>query len=191
MTILNNELANLTRVLDKKNQQLEKANSTIKKIMNTDPLTGLLNRRAFKEKLLNWMAFSRRHNLPLSLVMTDIDHFKSVNDNFGHDVGDTLLKIFSKKLLKSCRTEDVVARFGGEEFLLLLTNTNSSSAFLSAERIRKNIEGVNIPNIACKITASFGISELLPSDSDETLIKRVDDALYEAKRSGRNRCVIK
>ncbi|MCX8030704.1 MAG: GGDEF domain-containing protein [Thermodesulfovibrionales bacterium] len=191
MAILTDELLDLNRNLEKKNQQLLKANLTIKKIMNIDPLTGLLNRRAFKEKLMHWMYFSRRHKIPISLVMADIDHFKYVNDNFGHDIGDKVLKKFAKKLAKSCRAEDVVSRFGGEEFLLLLTNTNSYSAFIFAERLRKNIETIKIPKIPYKITASFGISELLPSDTEDTLIKRVDEALYDAKRSGRNRCVLR
>lgn len=191
MSSLNNELTNLTRDLDKKNQELEKANETISAIMNTDPLTGLLNRRAFHEILRKSMAFSRRHNFPLTLVMSDIDHFKSVNDTYGHDKGDKVLKTVAKILNKSCRSEDTAARFGGEEFLSLLPNTSTSSAMYCAERLRKKIESVSIADIPRKITASFGLTELLPSDTEESFIRRADEALYEAKKKGRNCCVVK
>jgi two-component system, cell cycle response regulator len=191
MSFLNNELTNLTRELDKKNRELEKANATITEIMNIDPLTGLLNRRAFMEILRKSMAFSRRHGLPLSLVMSDIDHFKVVNDTYGHEAGDFVLKFISKILNKSCRVEDTVARFGGEEFLSLLPNTYASSAIHCADRLRRKIETVSVPNIADKISASFGVTEILSSDSEESFIKRADDALYEAKNKGRNCCVMK
>lgn len=191
MSSLNNELTNLTRDLNKKNQELEKANATIREIMNTDPLTGLMNRRAFHEILRKSMAFSRRHNFPLTLVMSDIDHFKVVNDTCGHDAGDKVLKTVAKILHKSCRAEDTAARFGGEEFLSLLPNTNASSAMHCAERLRNKIESVSIAGIPRKITASFGLTELLPSDTEESVIQRADEALYEAKKKGRNCCVVR
>ncbi len=191
MSNLNNELINLTRLLDKKNEELEKANETIKEIMNTDPLTGLLNRRTLKEILQTNMSFSMRHNFPLSIIMSDIDHFKSVNDSYGHEVGDKVLKTVAKILDKSCRIEDIVFRFGGEEFLSLLPNTNALSALNCAERLRRKIENTSIPNVKQKITISLGITELLPNDTDESFIRRADEALYEAKRKGRNCCVVK
>jgi two-component system, cell cycle response regulator len=191
MSILNNQLTDLTRDLDKKNRELETANATIQEIMNTDPLTGLLNRRAFREMLNQGMAFSKRHSLPLSLIMTDIDHFKAVNDTYGHEAGDSVLKKFAEVLKESCRTEDTVVRFGGEEFLLLLPNTSAASAAVCAERLRKKTEMLSVPGIIDNITASFGVTEFLITDSEEGLLKRVDDALYVAKRTGRNRCVLK
>jgi len=189
MSSLNNQLGNLVREIDKKNQELAKANETIKKIMNIDPLTQLLNRRAFREFLLKGMTLARRHKLPLSLVMTDIDYFKSVNDTYGHKAGDEVLKCFAKILKKSSRTEDTIARFGGEEFIILLPNTTIGSALLFAERLREKVENVPIPKISINITASFGITEFLISDTEESFLKRADDALYEAKRAGRNRCI--
>lgn len=189
MSLLNNELNNLVREVRKKNQQLIKANETIKKIMNIDPLTKLLNRRAFREFLLKKMSLSKRYKLPLSLIMTDIDHFKSVNDTYGHEVGDKVLKRFAKILKRLSRASDTVSRFGGEEFLLLLPNTNLASAWKLSERLRKKIEVSPMPGIPDKITASFGITEFIISDTEESFIKRADDALYEAKKTGRNRSV--
>lgn len=190
MSFMNNKLGNLVRELDKKNQELKKANTTIKRIMNTDPLTQLINRRALKEQLLRGMALSRRYKLPLSLIMTDIDHFKSINDTYGHEAGDRVLKCFAKILKKSSRSVDTVARIGGEEFLILLPNTDKESALQFAERLRRKIEIATMPGLPIKITSSFGVAEFIASDTQKSFIKRADDALYAAKRSGRNCCVI-
>ncbi|MGB9553990.1 MAG: sensor domain-containing diguanylate cyclase, partial [bacterium] len=190
MSILNNQLADLTRDLSKKNQELKAANIRIKKIMNTDPLTGLTNRRSFRKMLQKHMAFARRHRLPLSLIMIDIDHFKAINDNFGHNVGDQILKKLARILRQSCRIEDIVARFGGEEFVVLLSKTDAPSASSWAERVRTKIKKTRMVNMNQKVTASFGIAEFLSSDTEESLIKRADEALYEAKRRGRNCWVV-
>lgn len=188
MSILNDQIVDITRQLEKKNLQLSEALTTIKKITNTDPLTGILNRRAFQKALKREISFAKRHNLPLSLVIIDIDYFKRINDTYGHDVGDYVLKNFAKIILKSIRHEDIFARFGGEEFVILLPNTNINSAFEVCERIRQKIEKTSFKRIKEKITASFGISELIENDREVDLIKRADEALYEAKRKGRNRC---
>jgi diguanylate cyclase (GGDEF)-like protein len=189
MSLLNNQLADLTRDLSKKNQELKMANARIQKIMDTDPLTGLLNRRSFRKILKKNMFFARRHNFPLALLMVDIDHFKKINDTLGHDVGDQVLKQLAKILHRSCRTEDIVARFGGEEFVVLLPGTNASSAVAWAERVRAKIENARIRRVSWKVTASFGVTELLPSDTEQSFIQRADEALYAAKRKGRNCCV--
>ncbi|MCX7668206.1 MAG: sensor domain-containing diguanylate cyclase [Atribacterota bacterium] len=190
MSLLNNQLADLTRDLSKKNQDLKKANARIRKIMNTDPLTGLFNRRSFRKTLSRAMAFARRQSFPLSLVMIDIDHFKVINDTFGHTTGDRVLKKFASILRQSCRQEDVVARFGGEEFAVLLLNTDASSASSWAERVRIKIENTRMLTPYRRITASFGITEFQSSDTEQNFIKRADDALYEAKKKGRNRWVV-
>ena len=190
MSLLNNQLADLTRDLSKKNQELKMANARIQKIMDTDPLTGLLNRRSFRKILKKNMFFARRHNFPLALLMVDIDHFKKINDTFGHDVGDQVLKQLAKILPRSCRTEDIVARFGGEEFVVLLPGTNASSATAWAERVRAKIENARIRRVSWKVTASFGVTELLPSDTEQSFIQRADEALYAAKRKGRNCWVV-
>lgn len=190
MSLLNNQLADLTRDLSRKNQDLKEANARIRKIMNTDSLTGLLNRRSFRKTLSKTMAFARRQGFPLSLVMIDIDHFKAINDTFGHTTGDQVLKKFASILRRSCRHEDVVARFGGEEFAVLLLHTDASSASSWSERVRAKIENTRMGTVHQKVTASFGITEFRPSDTEQSLIKRADDALYEAKRRGRNCWVV-
>jgi len=190
MSKLNDQIVNITRELEKKNIQLSEALATVKRTMNTDSLTGLLNRRAFKKMLKREISFAIRHNLPLSFVMIDIDYFKKINDTYGHDMGDHVLKIFAKTLRKSIRHEDILARYGGEEFILVLPNTNLKNAFQASEIIRHKIEELQIKGIKRKITASFGITELLPTDNEMSFIKRADEALYIAKRNGRNRCEI-
>ncbi len=191
MSKLNDQIVDITRQLEKKNLQLSEALTTIKKITNTDPLTGILNRRALEKIIKREISFARRHNLPLSFVMIDIDRFKRINDTYGHEVGDYVLKSFAKIIHKSIRHEDILARFGGEEFILLLPNTNIDSALEVCERIRQKIEKTKFKGIKEKITASFGIAELLQTDEGVDVLKRADDALYEAKRKGRNRCEIK
>lgn len=191
MSKLNDQIVDITRQLEKKNLQLSEALKTIKKITNTDPLTGILNRRAFHKILKREISFARRHSLPLSFVMIDIDHFKRINDTYGHEMGDRILKRFARIIIKSIRHEDIFARFGGEEFILLLPNTDINSAFSVCERIRQKIEKTKFKGIKERITASFGITELLQQDKELDVLKRADEALYEAKRKGRNRCEVK
>ncbi|MEN2985181.1 MAG: GGDEF domain-containing protein [Thermodesulfovibrionaceae bacterium] len=191
MSKLNDEIVNLTRKLEKKNAQLKEDINTVKNIMNKDPLTGILNRRGFEKMLKKQISFALRHKLPLSVVMIDIDYFKKINDTYGHETGDKVLKIFAKTLEKSIRQEDIVGRFGGEEFVIAFPNTKIEQALSAAERIRQKIEKMKIKAINGNITASFGITELLLADDEERILKRADEALYEAKRGGRNRCEIK
>jgi two-component system, cell cycle response regulator len=188
---LNDELTDLTRELNKKNRELEAANSTITKLMNTDPLTGLTNRRQLKEMLDAEMSKARRHGHPLSALMTDIDHFKSINDAYGHDTGDKVLVKVAQALRSTCRKEDIVARFGGEEFVVILPDSPAASAVECAERIRKAVEETVYPGIDRPVTASFGATLFLQTDTEDSLIKRADAALYEAKETGRNRVVLK
>lgn len=191
MSILNDQIVDITRELEKKNLLLSEALTTIKRITNTDPLTGILNRRSFQRALKREISFARRHNLPLSFVMIDIDYFKRINDSYGHETGDRVLKSLARIIRKSIRNEDIFARFGGEEFTLLLPNTSVESAVEVCERIRQKIEKTKLKGIKEKITASFGITGLLPNDREIDILKRADDALYEAKRKGRNRCEVK
>ncbi|MBN1662762.1 MAG: GGDEF domain-containing protein [Deltaproteobacteria bacterium] len=188
---LTDELTDLTRQLNKKNRELESANITITKLMNTDPLTELTNRRKLKEMIDKEMSRARRHGRPLSALMTDIDHFKSINDTYGHDAGDRVLVQVANILRMMCRKEDITARFGGEEFVVILPETPVATAVECAERIRKSIQSTAYPGIDRQITASFGVTLFLADDTEESLIKRADTALYEAKQSGRNRVVLK
>ena len=165
---------------------LRDANETIGRLMREDPLTGLANRRALEEILPRAVAFARRWQHPLSVVMADLDFFKGVNDRYGHLTGDQVLVSFSQLLKSSCRVEDIVARFGGEEFVLLLPNTSLQQAASLAERLRVNTTEATMP-IPVSITCSFGVTCFQADDTEDTLIARADRALYQAKAAGRNR----
>lgn len=186
---LTDELTDITRELNRKNRELEAANVRITHLMNTDPLTGLANRRCLRDLLEREVSSARRHHHPLSALMVDIDHFKSINDAFGHDVGDMVLVSVAQALKGAARKEDIVARFGGEEFVIVLSDSSLEDALQCAERMRKKVESLVFPSIDRPITASFGVTSFLYTEEDESMLKRADDALYEAKHSGRN-CVI-
>lgn len=151
----------------------------------TDGLTGLLNRRYIEERLLEEVKRSNRHGYPMSFLMLDVDHFKSYNDNFGHPAGDEALKLVAHVIRETLRGADVAARFGGEEFAILLPQTTDGEAAMIAERIRGNIESARFPHRP--VTVSIGVascsSELC---SVKGLIQAADDALYDAKHKGRN-----
>jgi diguanylate cyclase (GGDEF)-like protein len=152
----------------------------------TDALTGLLNRRYIEERLLEEIKRSNRHGFPMSFMMVDVDHFKSYNDEFGHPEGDKALKLVARVIRETLRGADVAARFGGEEFAILLPQTTGPEAVAIAERIRINLENSDLG--LRKVTASIGVAscsaDLCASD---ILIEAADKALYAAKREGRNR----
>lgn len=156
-----------------------------------DSLTGLLNRRALADATSRLAALQQRGALPLSVLMMDIDHFKRVNDTHGHAVGDLALQHIAKLLQSFMRTEDCVARWGGEEFMVVLTGTNLPAAAQAAERMRASIAASPVPlpgQKALPLTLSIGISDWAPSDGDhfEAAVSRADSALYRAKAEGRN-----
>ncbi len=163
----------------------------LKMISITDPLTGLLNRRYFQERLTEEIERSRRHKAPVSLVIMDIDDFKTFNDTYGHPGGDEILKIFTRNLRNSIRTIDVAARWGGEEFTIILPQTGKEEAAILAERVRREVEreeefGVKFG--ARPFTVSMGVAAY-PEDAStlDDLIASADRALYAAKGSGKNR----
>jgi len=188
---LNDEFANMTRELTKKNIALEKAKSRIRELNRIDTLTGLLNRRSFHEAFNRTFSYTIRHNQPLSLSIAALDGFKSINITYGHGMGERLLVTFSGILQSILRTEDIVCRFGGEEFILLIPGAKAEEASVLIERIRKTAEAFVISGFDGKITASFGIAQLMQTDTFESLLKKADEALYEAKSAGKNRWVIK
>ncbi len=169
-------------------ESLKKANTEA----ITDPLTKLPNRMAYDRRFEAELARWRRNKTPLSLLMWDIDFFKKINDTYGHKAGDKTLMIIAKLLNKYCRETDFVSRFGGEEFTMLLSDTDKKSAFILAEKIRKIIAktGFNSAGSAINITISCGITDLREGDTQESLFERADQALYKAKQNGRNQCVI-
>ncbi|MCQ8106102.1 GGDEF domain-containing protein [Methylomonas sp. SURF-2] len=155
----------------------------------TDPLTKTHNRTAFNDTLMREIIRANRCGQNLSLIFVDVDHFKSINDQYGHHCGDMALASVASWIKDSVRASDVVFRFGGEEFVILLADTNLESADTIAERVRSDIEshtlayGMDVLNI----TASLGVSTLKDNDDTESLIKRADTAMYQAKQRGRNR----
>lgn len=151
----------------------------------TDPLTTLINRRKFNELLCYEIERNQRYQADLSLIMCDIDHFKQINDNYGHDVGDNALIAFTDKIRKNIREVDIFARWGGEEFMILMPNVTIADAKSIAEKLRKVVETTNI-KIIDSLTASFGVTNFNSGDTMESFIKRADKALYQAKNKGRN-----
>jgi diguanylate cyclase (GGDEF)-like protein len=160
-----------------------------------DPLTGLFNRRFFNEKLEEEISRSRRTRLPVSLIYMDIDHFKKYNDQNGHPMGDILLKMFAQVLKKTSRKNDVIARIGGEEFVIILPHTDKMGAAIKAEKLRRVIEATSFPHgekqPLGKVSASMGVAEYPSHCHDpEGLVKAADEALYQVKSTTRNRVCI-
>lgn len=154
-----------------------------------DGLTGLPNRTAYAEYIEKELARSQRHDLALSLVVCDIDHFKNINDSFGHLSGDKVLKLVAGCVEKSLRVSDFVARYGGEEFVILMPETPLEAAQLATEKVRSAIDecAFHFKAKPVSITASFGVAQLRGDESIETLFDRADKALYQAKQTGRNK----
>ncbi len=164
---------------------------------STDPLTTLRNRRYLDRRLVEEHGRARRYGLPLSLLMMDVDHFKRVNDELGHQVGDRVLAALGRLVTSRTRLTDVAARYGGEELLVLATNTGLEGALVLAERLRATVEAFGFVEAAdspsgrpVRCTVSVGVAELSPGmETPESLLRAADQALYRAKREGRNRVV--
>lgn len=153
----------------------------------TDSLSGLMNRRAFDQVLKRELAYAERRNEPVALLMIDIDHFKEINDMFGHQMGDEVIRRISRLLSINTRTMDAVARYGGEEFAMILRGMQSAQAQSIAERLRTQIEAMaGLPD-PLRVTASIGITVACPGDTVASVLKRSDRALYASKHTGRNR----
>lgn len=155
----------------------------------SDALTELPNRKAYDEYISREFTRWKRHNAPLSIAVCDIDHFKSINDNLGHLRGDKVLKLVARELSRKVRNEDFVARFGGEEFVVVMPNTDEDSAVVAVDKARKSIEQCpfNFNNEPITVTASFGVAQFQKDDTLESCFERADKAVYRAKKNGRNR----
>lgn len=149
-------------------------------------MTKLYNRNKFNELLKYQLRFANRYKVPISLILFDIDFFKKINDNFGHDIGDSVLKKLATLLKKECRESDILARWGGEEFICLLPSSDHSGCREFAEKLRKIIEEKKFRGTP-QITVSIGATTYRENESFDSMFKRCDKALYEAKQSGRNR----
>lgn len=169
------------------NRELEEANRTISELARRDALTGLANRRVVDEELRREAHRSNRRAFDLTAIMIDLDHFKSINDTYGHGMGDEVLRGVGKLLLNQMRPYDLVARYGGEEFVVLLPETTLEQGQSYAERIRESLVNLQVADYPDKITASLGVATLMPGQSPENLLPRADLALYRAKQNGRNR----
>ncbi|MBV8266280.1 MAG: diguanylate cyclase [Planctomycetaceae bacterium] len=180
------QLAELLAALEQQNTRLEQQNTLLADRAATDGLTGLNNRRHFDEALRSALSFARRHHQPLSLVLVDVDHFKSYNDTFGHPAGDDVLRAVAKLLQSDARADDVVARYGGEEFALVLPATDACGVRSVAERLRAAI--ASFPWQLRPVTASFGLATTTASVPEASrLIAEADQALYASKARGRDR----
>ena len=165
----------------------DEAEFKLRELAVTDPLTGLPNRRGFEERAQAMLAHARRHGLPLTAIMLDLDHFKQVNDAHGHEVGDRALQLFSRLLKETRRDGDLAARLGGEEFCLLLHSDASAGAPLD-QRLRQRLRQAAPAELGLEINFSAGLAVLRPDDASiQPLLARADRALYEAKTTGRGR----
>lgn len=171
--------------------ELSRLNSTLKNLTEIDSLTGVRNRRYFDKRISNEWTFAKREQIPLSLLLVDVDHFKLINDQHGHLAGDDCLKAVAETLMSTLpRQSDCLARYGGEEFAVILPNTNLDGARIVGEAIRRCVERleINLPHQVIKLTASVGIATEIPGNqiSEDYLIANADAALYMAKNAGRN-----
>jgi len=176
----------LSIVTDIYEERLEISNLT--RLAYYDALTGIYNRRKFDDLMLSEFKRSKRYKRDLCGLFLDIDHFKKVNDTYGHDVGDIVLQELAKTIQTHVRETDIFARWGGEEFIILLPETDKEKAFVLAENIRNEVGNFNFTKVG-HITISIGITQLKDQEQQKTFIKRLDNAMYKAKQEGRNRSV--
>jgi len=188
------ELIKTNVLLSLQSNELKEAQIELKELSNRDPLTNLYNRRYLDEISKKLLSLAKRNSTPLSVLMIDIDKFKNINDNYGHETGDDVIKLLANTLIEYFRQSDVVARLGGEEFAVILPDSNINDAKKKAEELRKNIQNleVDLQTLGIlKFTASIGCSnyDFKADESFNDILKRSDEALYEAKESGRNKVV--
>lgn len=185
------QLQKIVKISDHYQHMLQDLNESLKIASTQDPLTGLFNRRLMLDRLQNEAALTKRRNNVFSVLMIDIDHFKSVNDTWGHHVGDNALVLVASALKMALRSSDVCARWGGEEFLILLPDTGKAGALEIANRLLVAIRGLRIPEMALdqNLTISIGLAQHQRGDDLDETLKRADDALYAAKAQGRDRVV--
>jgi diguanylate cyclase (GGDEF)-like protein/PAS domain S-box-containing protein len=174
----------------KTEQELRESEQKYREMSITDSLTKLYNSRHFFRQLANEVARAKRYGIPLSLILMDIDDFKRYNDSYGHLEGDKALKGLSEVIRKNLRACDSAYRYGGEEFTVLLPETEGEDAFIAAERLRKEFENEvlsPLPGSEVHMTISIGVSRYIPDEQPSTLLKRADEGMYKAKKLGKNR----
>lgn len=183
------ELKKSKELLKKYISDLENKNDELDKMSKTDYLTGLANRRFMMERIKEELARKERNGSNMSILMCDIDHFKKINDSYGHEVGDLVIKEVTNNINKILRKYDVVSRWGGEEFLILLPDIGNKEACIIAEKIRKQIENTKIVDqkIECRVSITIGVTEYDEKVSISDNINNADEALYQGKNAGRNK----
>jgi diguanylate cyclase (GGDEF)-like protein len=187
---LNDKIETNNQDFIKRNVELQDMQKRLQMLASHDELTGLFNRRYVLERIEEKLPQIKRHQLNFCIMIMDVDHFKNVNDEYGHAAGDDVLRTTAEILTRELRQDDIVARYGGEEFLMLLPMTELSSAEMLVERLRSTIEKQSyiFEGIRISVTASFGITQYALNDTADKMIDRADKALYQAKLAGRN-CV--
>jgi diguanylate cyclase (GGDEF)-like protein len=189
MLELNQESSVAQNTLTRANVNLKQREVQILEASLTDALTGVGNRRKLEQALATEISRVRHDGSALSAIMTDVDHFKRVNDEYGHGVGDKVPVQLGALLRSQTRQTDIVARFGGEEFIVLMPHTSLAQAAAKAENLRGALAAELIEPLARPVTASFGVAELSGEEDGESFLGRVDKALYRAKEGGRNQVV--
>ncbi len=183
-----NELVGLRGILIDITER-KRMEEELKRLSVTDNLTQAYNRTKFEEVIKREIKRTKRNSRPLSVAMFDIDHFKEVNDAYGHDIGDYVLKTLSQIAQKNIRDIDYLIRWGGEEFIVIALDTDLRGAEMMAGKIRHAIENYRFDKVS-RVTVSFGVTQFKEDDTEDSFMKRVDDALYKAKEKGRNRVEI-
>ena len=186
LTRANHEIRETLKKLHAARAQLEEQNLLLKEQAITDPLTGLYNRLKLDEDIAHEVSRAQRSRSEFSIILLDIDHFKCVNDTYGHLIGDQALKEFSTLLKNNLRASDILGRWGGEEFLIICPDSNLDGCQKLAEQLRAKISAHPFPKVGT-LTASFGVAAHIPGEKANTVISRADTALYAAKHQGRNR----
>lgn len=176
-----------TLELQARTQELEESHVRISELAQTDVLTGLRNRRFFDETFARECARAVRQQTAVSLIVADLDHFKRINDTFGHETGDRVLAASAAVIQQQTRNYDIAARYGGEEFVIVLPGSTLEKALRAAERFRKALEGMQIEGFSERVTASFGVACSGEGKDACALFALADDAMYRAKKNGRNR----
>jgi diguanylate cyclase (GGDEF)-like protein/PAS domain S-box-containing protein len=180
------ELVQARDAAETANRALRTANAELQRVAVTDRLTGIRNRAYFEEAVAAQIARAVRYGVPVSLLMLDLDRFKAINDTYGHLVGDRVLIELTRRLGHHLREVDILARWGGEEFMILMPHCGAREAVHAAEKLRALVAERAFPEVGA-VTVSIGVAEYRPRESDDAWIKRADDALYAAKAGGRNR----
>jgi diguanylate cyclase (GGDEF)-like protein len=181
------EFKSLVTVINSMIKNRIKNEKKLEELTNKDPLTGAYNRRYFYDISQKLIAISKREHKPLSLAIIDIDNFKNINDTYGHDIGDEVIKALVNSINESIRESDILVRFGGEEFIILLPNISIEQTSIVMEKVRNNVQQLKLQGSTISFTISGGVSEYIDTDTIDTIVKRADENLYKAKKSGKNK----